>query len=214
MVPIAFPTAWRWTSTLNRIWANIFFTLGFFPYTTEYRFDKKQFSQYIFCPNHFSYLDIPAMGLNKIDAVFVGKNDMEKIPLFGYMYKKLHITVNRNSLKSRYETMLKSAIALEEGKSLMIFPEGGIMASDPPNMVRFKDGAFRAAIEKQIPVVPVTIAHNWIILPDEQWLPKRKEMKVIYHEPLVTQGMTMDDISKLKEQTFQVIDTELQKTKP
>lgn len=211
LIPIFQQRKFFLTGIFNRIWANAFFRLTFFPIDLEYQFDINEGRQYIFCPNHFSYLDIPTMGLNKINAVFVGKNDMESIPLFGYMYRKLHITVDRNSLKSKYSTLLRSFEAIDEGKSLMIFPEGGILTENLPQMVRFKDGAFRTAIEKQIPIVPVTIPFNWIILPDGQWLPRLKTIKVVYHKPIETKGMTIDDLGRLKEMTFNTIDKELKK---
>ena len=212
LIPIIRKSQFHLTGIFNRIWANAFFRLTFFPIDLDYQFEIDKNQQYVFCPNHFSYLDIPTMGLNKINAVFVGKNDMESIPLFGYMYRKLHITVDRNSMKSKYSTILRSFEAIDEGKSLMIFPEGGILTKDVPNMVRFKDGAFRTAIEKQIPIVPVTIPYNWIILPDGQWLPKLKTIKVIYHKPIETKGMTLKDIGDLKQQTFDIIDQELKKS--
>ncbi|MEQ8924223.1 MAG: lysophospholipid acyltransferase family protein [Fulvivirga sp.] len=211
LIPIVRKSQFHLTGIFNRIWANIFFRLTFFPIDLEYRFNYKEKKQYVFCPNHFSYLDIPTMGLNKINAVFVGKNDMENIPLFGYMYRKLHITVDRGSLKSRYNTILRSFEAIDEGKSLMIFPEGGILTDKLPEMVRFKDGAFRTAIEKQIPIVPVTIPYNWIILPDGQWLPKVRTIKVIYHEPIETKGLTLENLPELKQKTFDTIDQELKK---
>jgi 1-acyl-sn-glycerol-3-phosphate acyltransferase len=100
--------------------------------------------------------------------------------------------------------------AIDEGKSLMIFPEGGIVTKHPPNMVKFKDGAFRVAIEKQIPVVPVTIPFNWIILPDHpELLLNRKLMKIVFHEPIDTTEYTMDRIEELKEKVFNVIHHEL-----
>ncbi len=136
---------------------------------------------------------------------------MEKIPLFGFMYRKLHITVNRQSLKSRYSTLVRSAEAIEDGKSLVIFPEGGIVSKKMPEMHRFKDGAFRVAIEKQIPVVPVTIPYNWIILPDDSLLPKLRSLKVVFHEPIHTLGMTLDDIEHLKQRTYDIIDAELKR---
>ncbi|MCA6078039.1 lysophospholipid acyltransferase family protein [Fulvivirga sedimenti] len=181
------------------------------PVSVEMHFTPEKDKVYIFCPNHFSYLDIPAMGLNPVNAIFVGKNDMEKIPLFGYMYRKLHITVNRESVKSRYETLLRAGKAVEDGKSLTIFPEGGIITRHPPVMARFKDGAFRTAIEKQIEIVPVTIPYNWIILPDSTFLPKRHSMKVIFHEPISTLGMTLSETGSLREKTFRIIDAELKK---
>jgi 1-acyl-sn-glycerol-3-phosphate acyltransferase len=208
-IPIIFKSRYQWTGVLNRIWAKIFFGLLFFKHKVELRFTPSSKGQYIFCPNHFSYLDIPTMGLNPINSIFVGKNDMEKVPLFGWMYRKLHITVDRNSLKSKYSTIINSLKAVDEGKNLMIFPEGGMLTTEPPKMVRFKDGAFRVAIEKQIPIVPVTIPFNWIILPDGSWTPKRRLLKVIYHEPLETKGLTLEDIATLRQKTYEIIDQEL-----
>ena len=184
MVPIIFPSKYAWTGIINRVWAHVFWTLIFIPYEIDLRFSPKKSANYIFCPNHFSYMDIPTMGLNPVNSIFVGKNDMESIPVFGYMYRKLHITVNRKSPKSRAETMKQSSAAVKEGKSLVIFPEGGIITTDPPSMTRFKDGAFRTAIEQQIPIVPVTIPYNWIILPDGSYVPRRHKMKVIFHPPI------------------------------
>lgn len=135
---------------------------------------------------------------------------MESIPLFGFMYRKLHITVDRSSLKSRVNTIIRSLQAIDEGKSLMIFPEGGIITKHPPHMVKFKDGAFRVAIEKQIPIVPVTIPYNWIILQDHPvMLLTRGLMKVIFHEPIETSGYTMERINELKDKVFAVINQEL-----
>ncbi|NJM26626.1 MAG: 1-acyl-sn-glycerol-3-phosphate acyltransferase, partial [Bacteroidia bacterium] len=97
----------------------------------------------------------------------------------------------------------------DKGKSLVIFPEGGIYTKEPPRMVRFKDGAFRAAIEKQIPLVPVTIPNNWIILPDEAFLLRWGTVHVIFHEPIETKGLTLADMDRLKSDVYQVIDLEL-----
>ncbi|GAA0188275.1 lysophospholipid acyltransferase family protein [Fulvivirga kasyanovii] len=211
MIPVLLPRQFHLVGVFNRWWARVFLTFIFIPYENEYRTKLDKNKNYIFCPNHFSYLDIPAMGLNEINSIFVGKSDMEKVPLFGYMYKKLHITVNRDSLKSRYGTFLRSCLAIDEGKNLMIFPEGGILTTSPPEMTRFKDGAFRTAIEKQIAIIPVTIPYNWIILPDSSFLPRRHKMKIIYHEPIETQGLTLADMPALKQKTYEVINSELKK---
>lgn len=212
MVPIVIPKQHQLVGVFNRWWAKTFFILTFFPYKTEYRchIDKNQ--PVIFCPNHFSYLDIPAMGLNRYNSIFVGKSDMGNIPLFGYMYRKLHITVNRQSLKSRYQTLIRSKEAIDAGKKLTIFPEGGIVSKNPPAMGKFKEGAFRTAIEKQIPIIPVTIPNNWIILPDSKWLPTIKTVKVIFHEEIETKGLTIADLEDLKQKTFDVISEELKTT--
>ena len=210
LIPILFPQQHRFTGQLNRVWAKLLFRISFIPYRVEMRTRLDSSRSYIFCPNHFSYLDIPTLGLNPINTIFVGKNDMERIPLFGYMYRKLHITVNRRSLRSKFQTYLEAGKAIEEGKSLVIYPEGGIMAKQPPAMARFKDGAFRIAIEKQIAIVPVTIPYNWIILPDQNPLLLRPGLlKVIFHEPVESRGLALDDIELLKKKVFDIIDSEI-----
>lgn len=212
LIPIVVPKQFHLTGMFNRWWAKLLFVFTFLPYRVECSPKLDTRRQYIFCPNHFSYLDIPTLGLNPVNSIFVGKSEMEKIPLFGFMYRKLHITVDRNSLKSKFNTLQRSLQALAEGKSLVIYPEGGIITLQPPRMAKFKDGAFRAAIEKQIPIVPVTIPYNWLILPDAKELLLRPgRIKIIFHDPIETAGLRLDDMDRLKENVFEVIDTELRK---
>ncbi len=212
LIPIIFPSQFKLTGVFNRWWAKLMFIFVFLPYQAECRSKLDPKKTYIFCANHFSYLDIPTMGLNSINTIFVGKNSMEKLPLFGFMYRKLHITVDRKSMRSRGNSMIASMKAIDEGKSLVVYPEGGIISDHPPTMGPFKDGAFRAAIEKQIPLVPVTIPFNWIILADKHPIRLfRGKVKVIFHEPIETKGLTLADTKNLKETVYSTIATELQK---
>jgi 1-acyl-sn-glycerol-3-phosphate acyltransferase len=211
LIPILFPKKHKLVGVLNRGWAYVLFTLLGLPWKVVV--DKKinRNRQYIICPNHFSYADIPVMGLNPINSIFVGKNDMVNIPLFGFMYRKLHITVDRGNMNSRISTFKKSLHALDHGKSLVIFPEGGIVIHQDPVMGKFKDGAFRAAIEKQIPIVPVTLPYNWILLPPNEFLIRWKPIKLIFHEPVETTGLGINDVDTLKEQVYQIINETLKK---
>jgi 1-acyl-sn-glycerol-3-phosphate acyltransferase len=211
LIPVFFKKQYHLVGIFNRWWAKLLFTFIGLPFSVKYKMKLEPGKQYIFCPNHFSYIDIAAMGLNKHNTIFVGKNDMENIPVFGYMYRKLHITVDRTKLKSRYSTMLKTLAALDEGKSLVIFPEGGIVTEKDPVMGKFKDGAFRASIEKQIPIVPVTIPFNWIILPPDQFLLTWRPMKVIFHEPIDPAGYRLEQVDELKAKVRRVIDSTLDK---
>ncbi len=212
LIPILAPKHYTLVGILNRWWAWILFPLIGLPWHVEYRQKLDPEKSYIFCPNHFSYLDIAIMGLNQHNTIFVGKSAMEKIPLFGFMYRSLHITVDREKLSSRYSTFTRSLTALDEGKSLVIFPEGGVVTHRPPHMGRFKDGAFRAAIEKQIEIVPVTIPYNWIILPDKKHLLLHwRPLKLIFHEPINPSQYSLKEVDELKEKVYSIIDTELKK---
>ncbi|MEO5600675.1 MAG: lysophospholipid acyltransferase family protein [Cyclobacteriaceae bacterium] len=210
LIPIFFPKKFRLVGKLNRWWAKLVLVFIGIPVRVEYENRLNPKRQYIFCPNHCSYMDIATLALNTHDTVFVGKNDMENIPVFGFMYSKLHITVDRAKLKSRYITLVKSLKALDQGKSLVIFPEGGIVSKHPPVMGEFKDGAFRAAIEKQIAIVPVTIPYNWIILPGDQFLLHWRPMKVIFHEPIDPSIYTLKELDIFKKRVRTVIEKELQ----
>lgn len=197
---------------LTKAWAILFYTLSFLPVKTVWRFKPEKGQAYIFCPNHFSYFDIPLLTLTMPSFfVFVGLHDLENIPLFGYMYRKIHITVNRGSLRNRYETYQRVKSALSEGKHVVIFPEGGIWTEDFPKLSPFKEGPFKAAIEMKVSLVPVTIPYNWRFVPNLDFKRLRwQPQKVIFHAPLEVENKTLEDVKNLKNQTYQLIDQELQ----
>jgi 1-acyl-sn-glycerol-3-phosphate acyltransferase len=93
---------------------------------------------------------------------------------------------------------------------MVIFPEGTI-SNQVPKLIKFKDGPFRIAIEKQIPLLPITIMGNWEVLPDQGIFEGRPGFVDQYvHKPIETKGLTLADIEQLKEQVFNVISNKLQ----
>ncbi|MGD1891620.1 MAG: lysophospholipid acyltransferase family protein [Cyclobacteriaceae bacterium] len=196
---------------LNQFWSRAFLNGMGVPAIVHGKEYLKKNQAYVITPNHFSLLDIALMGYIPKPFVFVGKDSLAKIPLFGDMFRKLHITVDRSSLKSRYGAMERSLVAVEEGKSLVMYPEGGIRTDNPPQLASFKNGPFKVAIEKQIPIVPVTIPFNYIILPDDGKLLMRPIRPVlVIHPPIETVGLTSNNVAELKEKTYAIIESELQ----
>ncbi len=194
------------TYILHKIWAWLFFRFSFLPLRISHEGKLHSNQPYIYCPNHTSYLDIPAVSY----AVpyffkFVGKNDLANVPLFGQMFRKVHIGVDRSKLRSRYDALQQAAQALQEGYSLLIYPEGGL-SPKAPELLPFKDGAFRLAIENKIPIVPISLLTNYKILPDQQpLLLYRHEVRITVHAPISTAHLTLDDLPQLKKQTAEVI---------
>jgi 1-acyl-sn-glycerol-3-phosphate acyltransferase len=187
----------------------VYFPLALFNVEIERRGTRPE-GPVVFCANHFSYLDVATMPLIDGNACFVGKSSIQKIPLFGYYFKILHISVNRHSLRDRAKALLQNRKFVEQGKSLFIFPEGGIKTVTPPHQVHYKDGAFITAIDMQVPVVPVTIASNWIALPDDgKFLIRNRNLKIIVHEPISTANGQFKQVSDLKKQVFDIIENEL-----
>lgn len=197
---------------VNRVWGRLVFFLCFIPYRPFFKSKLKKGQPYVFCANHTSFIDIPALYMSIPGTFsFIGKISLGKVPLFGYMYSRLHILVDRKSPQSRVGSLERASKLIDQGGSISIFPEGTI-PKENPQMIEFKDGAFRLAIEKQIPIVPVTIPNNWLILPDNgKYLANPKVCKVIFHEPIQTTGMDSTQVKELKEKTFQIISEELKK---
>ncbi|WP_420316670.1 lysophospholipid acyltransferase family protein [Ekhidna sp.] len=187
--------------------------MAFIPVEQEFQFKIDKSQQYILCANHFSYLDIPILGLFPLPFKFVGKSSLTRIPMFGYMYRTLHITVNRSSYRSRAKSLIKAREAVDKGFNLGFFPEGGIRLKEYPKMVDFKDGAFKLAVENNIPIVPVTLPDNYLILPDDDMFNiHRRKCRIVYHKPIWPNGTEDAHAKQLREEVFRVIQSELDKS--
>lgn len=205
--------AWKPTAHwINRLWGKVFFALAGIPVQIEYRFRPEPDGVYVFCANHFSYLDIAAMGV-VVDNyfAFMGKSEVKHIPLLGYMFAKLHVQVDREQANSRAYSLAKSIRTLASGRSIMIFPEGGIVSKAIPQMRHpFRDGAFIMAIQQQVPIVPITLLTNYQILPDVPKIRMRHfPLRAVIHPPISTTNLTQEDVETVKEQTYQIIQKEL-----
>ncbi len=144
-----------------RVWSgSIIFGIGCYPIIKrEIKYEKGK--SYMFVANHTSMTDIMLMYYStKSPFVFVGKKELAKFPLFGYIYKRTCILVDRSSTKSRVEAFKIAEERLKEGLSICIFPEGGVPKNLDLILDDFKDGAFRLAIEHQIPIAPMTFHDN------------------------------------------------------
>tara|TARA_B110001454_G_scaffold173639_1_gene164927 strand:- start:1337 stop:1903 length:567 start_codon:yes stop_codon:yes gene_type:complete len=165
---------------------------------------------YMFVANHTSMTDIMLMlAIEKNPFVFVGKKELTKIPLFGYFYKRTCILVDRNSSKSKKEVFNRAQQRLNSGLSICIFPEGGVY-NDCELICEFKNGAFRLAIEHQIPIVPMTFADNLKRLPyDFLSGGSPGKMRATIHKPIPTKGLTIAAKNNLRDKTRTVIYNEL-----
>jgi 1-acyl-sn-glycerol-3-phosphate acyltransferase len=196
---------------VNKIWAKILFVFIAMPVKVRYDFVPAKDKTYVFVVNHFSYWDIACLGAI-IDNyyAFVGKSSVKKIPLIGYMFTKLHIQVDRSEKESRAKSMSRAMRALQNGRSMMMFAEGGILTRNPPQMASpFKDGAFLMAIQNQVPIVPITLLNNHQILWDEELLISNLPIRAVVHNPIETIGLKTSNMDELKEKTWNIIQNEL-----
>ncbi len=199
--------AHNFSHRLNMVWGWVItFPLGVW-LKSEGREKVDRKGTYIFAPNHSSYLDIPICNVSILNSFrFIGKAELNSLPLFGYMFKRLHIPVNRGSVTASYKSFLHAKEVLKSGTSVLLFPEGTIPDKTKVTLLRFKDGAFRMAIESKTPIVPVSIINADRALADNgKWLLRPTRVKVIFHDPIETAHLEMSDAAALKEQVYETI---------
>ncbi|WJJ97135.1 lysophospholipid acyltransferase family protein [Algibacter luteus] len=199
---------------LARFWAK-FILIGMgFVYSIKREQIPEQDKSYMFIANHTSMVDIMLMLVSvKNPFVFVGKAELAKIPLFGFFYKRTCILVDRNSAKSRQAVFLRAQRRLKSGLSICIFPEGGV-PEEHIILDEFKDGAFRLAINHQIPIVPITFADNKKRFSYTFFSGGPGKMRVKVHKFLSTEGLTIENTKTLNENARTIILNQLQQFNP
>ena len=198
---------------MARIWAKvILFGMGFY-YKVEREQEIEPKKSYMFVANHTSMADIMLMlAVTRNPFVFVGKKELSKIPLFGFFYKRTCILVDRKSSKSRMEVFNRAQKRLNQGLSICIFPEGGVPDDESILLDEFKDGAFRLAIEHEIPIIPITFADNKERFSYTFMSGSPGIMRVKIHSFVETRGKTIEnkkDIREVKEQVKEIIYNQL-----
>ena len=195
---------------IARIWAKIILIGMGFVYKIEREQNPDKDKSYLFVANHTSMADIMLMLVSvKNPFVFVGKAELAKIPLFGFFYKRTCILVDRSSAKSRQAVFLRAQNRLKTGVSICIFPEGGVPEEDIM-LDEFKDGAFRLAINHQIPIVPITFADNKKRFSYTFFSGSPGRMRVKIHQFLSTNGLTVKDTKALNSKAKDIILNQLQ----
>lgn len=193
-----------------RIWGTaMLFGMGFVPKVSGKGKIKKGKS-YMLIANHTSMMDIMLMlYLSKNPFVFVGKKELAKLPIFGYFYKRTCILVDRNSAQSRKAVFDQCQRRLNNGTSICIFPEGGVPDDETIVLDQFKDGAFRIAINHQIPIVPISFSTNKMHFPYSTFKGKPGVLKAYIHDFLETKSLDLKEKAHLKKMAYQVIESKL-----
>lgn len=163
---------------------------------------------YIICPNHTSNLDISSITLLvKNNFCFIGKDELLENPVTKLFFQTIDIPVNRDSKISSFRAFKKAGERLQQGMSVVIFPEGMIPDDYPPQLHQFKNGPFRLAIELKIPIIPVTSPDTWKVLWDTGLeLGSRPGVCNLYiHKPIETAHLSLDEADNLRDQVFELM---------
>jgi 1-acyl-sn-glycerol-3-phosphate acyltransferase len=180
----------------------------FYNFVYEQPIDWKR--PYIICSNHTSNLDISAMSiLVKNNFCFIGKEELLNNPVTKLFFQTIDIPVNRDSKMSSFRAFKSAAERLQQGMSMVIFPEGKIPDDYPPQLHEFKNGPFRLAIEHKIPIIPVTSLNTWQMLWDTGLERGSKPgiCHIYVHQPIETDSLTAADADNLRDEVYRIINT-------
>lgn len=169
---------------------------------------------YVICANHKSYLDIVLMYLViDQDFSFLGKSELLKWPVINIFFKRgIDIPVYRGSKTKASECLIWAEREIRKGRSVVFFPEGGWDDLEQ-EMRRFKNGAFKLAIDTQCSILPVTFKNNYDLFTDHKNISgnsKPGTAKVVIHQSISTNNLTREDLVDLRENTYNIIKTELE----
>lgn len=172
--------------------------------------DKKQ--QYIFVANHISYLDIPVIVKTVRQPLrILGKAEMGKVPVFGFIYRNAAVTVDRSSAENRAKSVRILKSVIRRGISIFIFPEGTFNESQEP-LRSFYDGAFRIAIETQTPIKPLLFLDTYARQHYKTVLSLNPgKSRSVFLAPVPVEGLTQKDLPALKEKVYNLMAEALRK---
>ena len=182
------------------------------------RIQKNHFSTpegpFIIVANHTSYLDIFLMYslFPKHPLLFLGKAELLNYPLIGTFFRKLHIPVFRGEGRKAAQSYIQSLRSIDNGWCLVIFPEGGIPDEGCPHLAPFKEGAFKIAKSKQVPIVPITFLNNYELFEDpiHFWGKARPgTAKVVVHPIIPIETIKELSLQELTNHTREVIRSKL-----
>ncbi len=183
--------------------------MGFRPVIKK-EFELKKGRSYMIVANHTSMIDIMLMlYITKYPVVFVGKKELSKIPMFGFIYKRTCILVDRNDPKSRRNVYESAQQKIKQGYSICIFPEGGVPLDESIVLDSFKNGAFRLAIEHHIPIVPMTFHDNKKRFSYTFFSGGPGKIRATIHAPIITTNYSLEMKKELKTKTRTIILNEL-----
>jgi 1-acyl-sn-glycerol-3-phosphate acyltransferase len=159
---------------------------------------------YVVVSNHESFVDILLICQLPFEMKWLSKAEMFKIPFAGWLMRLAgDIPVDRSSMRAGMEAMAQCRRVLDQHVSVMIFPEGTRSTTD--ELLPFKDGAFRLAIEAEVDVLPMVVVGTSTALRKHDWRMGESDALLHVMEPVSTAGLTKRDTKQLREQVQALI---------
>ncbi|HUF34700.1 MAG TPA: lysophospholipid acyltransferase family protein [Gemmatimonadales bacterium] len=184
----------RVVATLNPLWR--FRTAGSMPD------DPRR--PYVVVSNHESFADILLISHLPWEMKWLSKAELFRVPIMGWMMRLAgDVPVKRGFGPSAIEAMTRCREILGGKVSVMIFPEG--TRSTTADLLPFKDGAFRLAVEAGVPILPLVLSGTGSALRKHDWRfgPSAATVRVL--PPVETAGLAIEQVPELREQVRSMI---------
>jgi len=184
-------------SIMGVIWSrlNSFITPMFVRVIGREKIDENQ--SYVIVANHQSQFDIFVVyGWMPVDFRWVMKIQLRKVPFLGYScYRIGHVFIDRSHPDRAKATINEAKDRIRGGTSIMFFPEG--TRSMDGNLIEFKKGAFKFALDMGLPVLPVTIVGTRNVLPSKSMKLFPGRAKLVIHDPIDIGAYTEENMDEL-----------------
>jgi 1-acyl-sn-glycerol-3-phosphate acyltransferase len=199
---------------LCMLWADIWFALIFIFHKKIFEAPHDKTKAYIFVSNHISYLDAATIVKAYRQPVRpLGKIELGKVPVFGFIYRNAIVTVDRSDPTHRANSIEVLKSIIRKGISVLVFPEGTFNMTNRP-LKEFYDGAFRVAIETQTPVKPVLFPDTYSRMHYRHIFTLNPgQCRIVYLDEIPVEGLTAADVAKLKEKVYVIMEHKLKEYK-
>ena len=191
-----------WTA---RLWGWMFCRMFLLPVSVEgtEKLDRRQ--AYILVGNHQSMFDILVMlGFMPVRFKWMMKKELARIPLVGYACKCCgFITIDRHSMAGTRHTLEQANELLQHHSSLAVFAEGTRTLTG--HLGPFKRGAFKLAVDEQLPIVPISINGSFEVMPKGRKYVRYYPLRVVIHDPVFPVGMDGAEVDRLRDVTRQAV---------
>lgn len=196
---------------LCQLWADIAFVLWGITHKNIFETPHDSSKQYVFLFNHISYMDIPVLMKVFRHQHFriLGKAEIAKVPLFGFIYKYVVVLVDRGSIAKRTASVRQLKAVIKKNISVAIAPEGTFNETQQP-LKEFFDGAFRIAIETQTPIKPILFLDTYNRMNYKTVLSLTPgKSRAVYLDEISVEGLTLKDVKALKEKVHSIMEQKL-----
>lgn len=151
---------------------------------------------YVVVCNHASQYDILLVyGWLGLDLRWVMKRELRKVPGIGVGCEKVgHIFVDRSNPEAAKQEINDALERIGDGVGILFFPEGTRTLDG--RLRPFKKGAFRIAVDQQLPVLPLTLLGTRDIMPAKSLFIRPGRAAIVVHPPISPEGRSVTELQR------------------